>query len=125
MENLPEWVQIAGMFAIAITAAIVGVFKYLKTQVSGEESKGSVLSASLIDSKLLRELIGAIRDSQEEQSRDSKKGHRLSQDLREATNELNETMIVQTDATINLVKFINRENNRNKAADNMSDATGK
>lgn len=124
MENLPEWVQIAGMFAIAITAAVVGVFKYLKTEATSESEKGSVLTASLIDSKLLRELIETIRESQEERSRDAKKTHRLMQDSREATNELNETMIVQTDATINLVKFINRENSRNRVADNMNHVIG-
>lgn len=120
-SNLPEWVQIASILAIAITAAIIGVFKYLKTEVKDDDNnKSSVISASLIDSRLLRELIEALRDLQEEQSRDSKKNHRLLQDLREAINELNEAIIVQTDSTINLVKFINRDSNRNRVAENMN-----
>jgi uncharacterized membrane protein (DUF106 family) len=123
-SSLPDWVQIVVMLSIAISAAVIGVFKYLKTETKSDLPDSSLISASLIDSKLLKELIESIREFQEEQSRDLKKSHRLSQDLREATNELNETMIVQTDATINLVKFINRENSRNRAADSMIQATG-
>lgn len=124
MENLPDWVQIGAMIAIAITTAVIGVFKYLKTEIGSGSEKSPAISASLIDSKLLKELIETIRDTQEEQSRDAKKTHRLMQDSREAVNELNETMIVQTDATINLVKFINRENSRNRVADNMNHVIG-
>lgn len=121
--TLPIWAQNAGIVAIALMSAIIGVFKYLKTEAKDAISpqKGdnaSVISASFIDSKLLKELIEAIREFQDERSRDEKKAHRLSQDLKESVNELNESIIVQTDTTMNLVRFINRESNKNKFQEN-------
>lgn len=112
--SLPVWAQGAALIAVALTAAIVGVFKYLKTEAKnephGSAGNNSVISASFIDSKLLRELIEALRELQEDQSRDNKKSHRLSQDLKESINEMTEALIIQTDTTMNLVRFINRRN---------------
>lgn len=112
-SSLPVWAQAAGMIAIAMVAAVIGVIKYIKTEskvdVTTPTTTSSVISASFTDAKLLRELIEALRDLNEEQGRDTKKTHRLLQDLKEALNELNEATIVQTDTTLNLVRFINRE----------------
>lgn len=114
---MPVWAQAASIISIALVAAIVGVFKYLKTEQKPEAAtQNSVISASFMDSKLLRELIEALREHQDEQSRDAKKSHRQSQDLREAINELNESIIVQTDSTMNLIRFI-------KARDRHSNAS--
>jgi predicted nucleic acid-binding Zn-ribbon protein len=111
---LPIWAQNAAMLAIAFVAAVLGVYRYLKTEAKTDTAatavSSSVISASFIDSKLLKELIEAMRELQDEQGRDAKKSHRLSQDLREAVNELNESIIVQTDSTMNLVRFVNRRN---------------
>lgn len=112
--SLPVWAQGAALIAVALVAAIVGVLKYLKTEAKVDSTpattNNSVISASFIDSKLLRELIEALREHQDEQGRDAKKSHRLAQDLREAINEMTEAVIVQTDTTMNLVRFINRRN---------------
>ena len=121
-SSLPVWAQGAGILAVALISAIVGVFKYLKTEaktdtVGATSTSSSVISASFIDSKLLKELIEAMRELQEEQGRDAKKSHRLFQDLREAMNELNESTIVQTDTTMNLVRFINREASKGRVVD--------
>jgi predicted nucleic acid-binding Zn-ribbon protein len=104
VNSLPIWAQGASLIAIALVAAIVGVIKYLKTEEKIDNN--SVISASFIDSKLLKELIETMREVQEEQRSDAKKSHRLSQDLREAINELNESIIVETDSTMNLTRFI-------------------
>jgi len=123
-STLPVWAQTAGIVALALVSAIIGVFKYLKTEAKeiaaggpAATSNPSVISASFVDSKLMKELIEAMRDLQDEQGRDAKKSHRLSQDLREAVNELNESVIVQTDTTMNLVRFINREAHKNRLVD--------
>jgi len=120
-SSLPIWAQNAGILATALVAAIVGVFRYLKTEEKPEKTAGassaSVISASFIDSKLLKELIEAMRELQDEQGRDAKKSHRLSQDLREAVTELNESIIVQTDTTMNLVRFVNRGAGKVKVVD--------
>lgn len=114
LSSLPVWAQGAAAISVALIAAIVGVFRYLKTELkatASDDAKGSnsVISASFIDSKLLRELVDALRDNQEDRSRDTKKSHRLSQDLKEALNEMTEALIVQTDTTMNLVRFVNRK----------------
>jgi uncharacterized membrane protein YkgB len=113
VSNLPVWAQAASLIAVALVASIVGVIRYLKTEIKIVEpisTSSSVISASFLDSKLLRELIEALRDFQEEQNRDFKKNQRLSQDLKEAINNLTEATMVQTDTTMNLVRFINRKN---------------
>ena len=63
---LPPWAQVAAGIAIALVAAIVGVLKYVKTQETVSPKPGAVLSASFIDSKLLKELIETLREHQEE-----------------------------------------------------------
>ncbi len=115
---LPVWAQGLFYVIIAIGTASIGLFKYFKTEakkdpVATAATNNSVISASFIDSKLLRELIEALRELQDEQGRDSKKSHRLSQDLKEAMNEMTEAIIVQTDSTMNLVRFVNRGNRTN------------
>lgn len=106
-SSIPE---VASVISIALIAAITGVFKYLKTEK--KEVLVNTIDTHSIDSKLLKELIISLREVQDERSRDSKKSQRLSQDLREAVNELNESIIVQTDTTMNLVRFVNRSANK-------------
>lgn len=115
METLPIWAQNAGILSIAFISAILGVFRYLKTEAktTNKSEKSSFVEAS-VDARILKELITTIRELQDEQGRDSKKAQRLSQDLRESVNELNESIIVQTDTTMNLVRFINRETNKQR-----------
>jgi len=121
-SSLPTWAQAVFYLVIAIGTAGTGVWSYLKKEQkaadpvtpAGGTGAASVISASFIDSKLLRELIEAMRELQEEQGRDAKKLHRLLQDLRESLTELNETTILQTDATGNLVRFVNRGANRGR-----------
>ncbi len=104
MGDLPIWAQNAGIIAIALISAIIGVFRYLKTEIKDTPTK----IESSIEPKMLRDIVTAIIDHQEEQSRDAKKSHRLSQDLKESVNELNESIIVHTDTTMNLVRLVNR-----------------
>jgi hypothetical protein len=116
-SSLSSMAQLASVVAIALIAAITGVFKYLKTEKKQETTLSrpeAFITNNSIDSKLLKELIETLREVQDDRGRDAKKGQRLSQDLREAINELNESIIVQTDTTMNLVRFINREKNKNK-----------
>lgn len=119
-SSLPVWAQGVFYTVIALGAAITAILGYAKKQQKDDDpaaSTAGVISASFIDSKLLRELIEAMRELQDEQSRDAKKSHRLSQDLREAVIELNESIIVQTDTSMNLVRFIQREVNKNRVVD--------
>lgn len=108
--SLPVWAQTAGTIAIAIIAAVVGVLKYIKTETkpASNSRSGEVLSASFIDSRMMRELIEALREHQEESGRDIKRLLRAVQDLRETLIENNEALIVQTDTSTNMLKFITR-----------------
>ncbi len=122
--SLPTWAQAIFYIVIAIGAASTAIIGYVKKQAKEDaeqavSSSGSsaVISASFIDSKLLKELIEGIREIQDELGRDAKKSQRLLQDVRESVNELNESIIVQTDTTMNLVRFINREANKSRIVD--------
>ena len=124
-SSLPNWAQALFYIVLALGTAYTGIKGYTKKvakEYIAEEAQSSsaVISASFIDSKLLKELIDALREIQEELGRDNKKSHRLLQDLRESINELNESLIVQTDTTMNLVRFINRQANRDRISDSSS-----
>lgn len=121
-SSLPTWAQAIFYLVTAVGAASVGLWGYFKKEGKSEAStaaaaSSSVISASLIDSKLLKELVEAIREFQDDQGRDLKKLHRLLQDLKESMNELNEATLVQTDTTMNLVRFVNRKTTRNSLVD--------
>lgn len=73
VSTLPVWVQTAGALAIAIVAAIIGVFKYIKTQVTTDNS--------LLIPKNIKEIEAAIRDHEEAFTRDMKKLIRSNEDL--------------------------------------------
>lgn len=109
-SSIPLWAQGAGTIAIAIVAAIIGVFKYLKTQVKPAESG---LAATFIDPKLIKDVIQSVRDHEESFSRETKKSIRSEQELRDSIIENTEAMILQTDATTNLLKFINKRQQTN------------
>lgn len=120
--SLPTWAQAIFYIVIAIGTAGVGLYKYFKTEAKAEpssavSSSSSVISASFIDSKLLKELIEGMRELQDDLGRDAKKSHRLLQDVKESVNELNESTIVLTDTQMNLVRFINRTANKDKIVD--------
>mgnify|MGYP006977268303 CR=1 FL=1 len=119
-SSLPVWAQTAGTIAIAIVAAVIGVLRYIKTQPKDTASKdtATVVSASFLDSKLVKELIEALREHQEESGRDIKRILRSVQDLRDAVLENTEALVVQTDTSANMLRFITRltrlENNHDK-----------
>lgn len=112
--ELPGWVQEASIFAVAATSIIVAVYRYLKTETSKlttktpttESTIGQVVAASFVDSKLLKELIDALREHSEEHARVSLRTTRSHSELREAVLESNEVVRLQTDATLNLLRFI-------------------
>ncbi|RZK44645.1 MAG: hypothetical protein EOO61_03080 [Hymenobacter sp.] len=113
LGSLPSWAQAISYIIGAIGVSVIGLYRYFKTEAKADTAtvsggSSSVISASFLDSKLLKELVEALREHQDESGRDAKKLHRLLQDLKEALNELNESTIVQTDTTMNLVRFINR-----------------
>jgi len=108
--SLPIWAQAVLYIVVAVGTGLAGVWKYVKTQDKpGSINTNSVVSASFVSDRTLKDLIDAVREHQDETGRDTKKSHRLAQDLKDAVNELNESVIVQTDTTMNLVRFINRE----------------
>lgn len=115
---LPAWAQAIFYVVIAVGTAGTGILSYIKKQAKSDpvpSGAGSpVVTASFIDSKVLKDLIDVLKDIQEDYSRDSKKTQRLMQELKEATVEQTEATIVQTDTTMNLVRFINREANKSK-----------
>jgi len=120
-QSLPHWAQAVFYLVIAIGAGSTGLLGYFRKKAkedasspAGTSGTAQILSASFIDSKLLKELIESLRELQDERSRDDKKSHRLLQDLRDSMNNLNETVLLQTDATANLVRFVNRDAARHK-----------
>jgi hypothetical protein len=103
-----------GILAVGLVSVVIGVWKYVKTEASkvppvkAAEGVNLVVAASFIDSKLLRELIDALRESVEEQSRITLRLTRSQAELREATLESAETAKLQTDAILNMVRFMTR-----------------
>lgn len=106
-----ELVQLVTLAAVALAAALTGVFSYIKTKVTKSEKTtsegaGTVVAASFIDSRLLKELIDALREHAEEFARENKKTLRSNQDIREALQECTEALVVNADGILNMMRFI-------------------
>lgn len=95
-SSLPVWAQAASLIAIALVAAIVGVFKYLKTDEKTE----------LVD------LRGVIRDLQDYRDLDTKRLMRLLDDLNDSVTDLTEAMMVQTEMIISFHRFLKLKEKR-------------
>lgn len=113
--NIPAWAQQIAVFGVMISSVILGVWKYFKTETDKihkdkDNDSGSVVTAaSFIDTKLLRELIDTLREHQEELGRQSQRITRSQGELREALIEAIEALHVQTNATLNMLRFMNRQ----------------
>lgn len=110
--NAPVWIQEASIAVVAMISIIVGVYRYIKTEGLNKKSSEVTIPAnnlivpSLIDTRLLRELIDALRENQEEVERVGLRLTRSQADLREGILDLAEAVRMQTDASINLVRFM-------------------
>lgn len=106
--------QLAGVIAVAVVAAFIGVWNYIKTQASKEKpavtDTGQVLAASFLDSRILNELIDTLRSGTEEYSRETKKMNRNRQELIQALEENTDSILANTDATQNMHRFLRRQN---------------
>jgi acyl-CoA reductase-like NAD-dependent aldehyde dehydrogenase len=113
-SNLPSWIQEVSIFAVATVSIIVGVWRYIKTETAKAPDKasqvntGHVVAASFVDSKLLKELIDALREHQEELARIALRTTRSQSELRECVLENTEASRLQADATLNMIRFLSR-----------------
>lgn len=111
-SDLPSWVQEITIIAVACLSVVVAVYRYMKTEGSKSSGKalehggGHVVAASFVDSKLLKELIDALREHEEESARVALRLTRSNSELREAILENTEITKLQTDATLNMLRFI-------------------
>ena len=113
--ELPSWIQEVTIFAVACVSVVLGVYKYIKTDGAKTENKpatvdtSQVVAASFVDSRLLKELIDTLRETAEELSRVGQRITRSNSELRESIIEDTEAIKLQTDATLNMLRFINRQ----------------
>lgn len=113
--ELPSWIQEVTVFAVACVSVFIGVWKYVNTNGGKEADKpatvntSQVVAASFVDSKLLKELIDTLRETAEELSRVGQRITRSNSELRESIIENTEAVKLQTDATLNMLRFINRQ----------------
>jgi len=119
--ELPSWIQEISLFAVGAVSVILAVWKYVKTQgdaspkASAPNSNSQVISASFVDSKLLRELIDALREHSEEHARIALRITRSNSETREDIKDLAEAVRMQTDASLNLVRFLTRQLNKGES----------
>lgn len=111
--NLPVWAQQITVFGVMIASVVIGLWKYFHTQTDKVKDKPHeetiVTAASFVDTKLLRELIDTLREHEEELGRQSQRITRSQGELRESIIELIESLHVQTNATLNILRFMNRQ----------------
>ena len=114
-SSLPSWVQEISIVAVAAASVILAVYRYVKAQppiAKAEKVEGAqVVAASFVDSRLLKELIDALREHHEETARIALRTTRSNSELRESIIEATEAAKLQADATLNMLRFINRQNN--------------
>lgn len=115
-----DFAQNAALVAVAIVTALIGVLKYIKTEGSKEKpaitnTESSVMAASFIDSRVLRDLIEAVRIQTEEYSRETRKINRSRQELATALEESTDALLANTDAMINMTRFLKKDSVRSQA----------
>ena len=113
--SIPAWAQQVTVFGVMLASVILGIWKYFKTETDKVHEKkdsntGVVTAASFVDTKLIRELIDTLREHQEELGRQSQRITRSQGELRETLIEAIEALHVQTNATLNMLRFMNRQN---------------
>jgi hypothetical protein len=114
--SIPAWAQQIALFGVMISSVILGIWKYFKTETDKIKPKTQeadatiVTAASFVDTKILRELIDTLREHSEEMGRQSQRITRSQGELRETLIEATEALHVQTNATLNMLRFMNRQN---------------
>jgi glycyl-tRNA synthetase (class II) len=106
-SSVPSWAQEVGIFAVASVSIVVAIYKYVTTQLT-KEVPPPVGASHVIESKLLRELIDALREHSEEDARVALRLNRGMGELREAVLEMSEVAKSHTEASIRLLQFMHR-----------------
>jgi len=113
---IPAWAQQITLFVIMVSSGILGLYKYFKTESDKVTPKPAppahdqiIPATAFLDSKLVRELIDTLREHQEEMGRQSQRLTRSQGELRESIIEVIEALHVQTNATLNMLRFMNRQ----------------
>lgn len=112
--QLPSWVQEVSLLSVACISVVIAIWRYIKAEVAkesptkGKEIKTEVVAASFTDSKLLKELIDTIRESDEEKTRNTSRLIRSNNELRESQLELTEALKVHSDAILNMTRYLSR-----------------
>lgn len=124
VTQLPSWVQEVSIISVACISTVIAIWRYIRAESKKDGSTTSIKSteivaASFVDSKLLKELIDTIRESDEEASRVTSRLIRSNNELRESNIELAETVKLQSDAILNMTRYIGRVLSK----DNISNVT--
>lgn len=114
--TIPAWAQQITLFGVMIASVILGIWKYVRTEADkighkspSSEDTSSVTSASFVDSKLVKELIDTLREHEEELGRQTQRETRSEADLREAIIENTESIHLNTNAVLNMLRFMKRQ----------------
>lgn len=114
--QLPSWVSEISVIAVACISVAVAIWRYARTELKKNTppqiKSTEIVAASFIDSKLLKELIDTIRESDEEYARVSARMVRCNNELRETMLEMIESNRVHVDSHTNLTRFIIRSFNK-------------
>ena len=107
-----EFVQNAALLAVAIVTALIGVFKYIKTEATKSDKTPAadqqVMAASFIDSRVIRELTDTLRNHMDEYARQTRNMNKTRQDLISALEESTDAILSNTDAAVNMLRFLKR-----------------
>lgn len=111
-----ELVQNVTLFAVTVISVFAAAWKYFKTEFKKDDEKASahatniahVTAATFLDAKILHELIEAIKSGGEEYARENRKLYRSRQELVTALEEATDAMLANTDASVNLLRFLRR-----------------
>lgn len=124
VTQLPSWVQEVSIISVACISTVIAIWRYIRAESKKDAPPPSIktteiVAASFIDSKLLKELIDTIRESDEEAARVTSRLIRSNNELRESNIELAETVKLQSDAILNMTRYIGRVLSK----DNISNVT--
>lgn len=88
--SLPGWAEIAGGISILVITISGAVYNYFKTNRKENPTVDSISSTGT--NRILKDMLEAMREFQDESNRDMKRTQRFIHDLQESINGVTETL---------------------------------
>lgn len=105
--SIPSWAQEIIVIVVACLSILIAGYKYVTTQITTTAAKDNS-TPIVVETKIIKELIDALREHSEEDARIAQRSCRAMAELREALLDNVEASRTQSEAISTLSRTINK-----------------